>query len=213
MDAEPEIVVRADDEMDLEVIDGCLVNAGGQVVGVAEFSDVDEVVNEEMADAMLAKIAAVEGQLVALRVQRDAILANVAAREKGHMNRLGFLRMRYGPLLEAYAARRLKHSKRRSLQLTNGLLAFRKTPGGAKITDMVRAVAFVKSLERADLVRVTTKEDVPAGIVREFVDYFREHNQAPPSELDFLEITPPGDKFAAKTGILDEPGIAPTTEP
>jgi phage host-nuclease inhibitor protein Gam len=206
---DPEIVVRTDDEnasmddMDLEIVDGCLMTPDGEVVGTAEFEAIDEIVDEETADAMLARIAAVQGQLVALRLRREAILANLEAMERPHRRRLEYLVGRFTPLLEAYAARRLKLSKRRSFDVAHGRIGFRKAPGSAKITDMGKALAFLREVGRDELIERTVVEKVKAAELAAVVDDWEGKDVFAPSELDFLDRTPPGDRFRIQTGILD----------
>jgi hypothetical protein len=192
MEATPQVW----DREDCEVIDGCLVTPDGEVVGTVDFEGVDQVDREETADAMLARIAEVQAQVIACRIRRDAVVAQYAAMERRHQQRLDYLKWRFGPMLEQYAKHRLQFSKkRRSFDLPHGRLGFRKQAASARIVDMDRAVVFLREVGRADLIKIRTVETASPGDVAPLL--------ANADRADFLEVTPERDKFSIDTGLPD----------
>lgn len=132
--------------------DGLWIDADtGEVVGLAEPF---QVTDEDSANWVLEKLLNAEADIARERMKLRAVEERAQANIKRHERRVEWLKARFGPELEAYAAQALEGKKSRTLSLLFGKLAFRKKAGGLRLADEALALEWAKK-HCPDAVKVT----------------------------------------------------------
>lgn len=150
-------------EPSYEVIDGYVVDGNtGEVLGLAA-SDTPlsfAVRDRASADWVLAKLADCQAQVLAINARERMLLANLDRQRKAQLARLDWLHRRFDAELEAFARAELEGKRTKTLTLDHGRIAFRTARGRNVITDMARAVAWMRAEGYAGKVKVQEKVDV-----------------------------------------------------
>jgi len=133
------------------IIDNLVVDPEtGEVLGNA-ISDAGEISNQTALEAILEKIADVEGRLTAQQLRHQAILENCRKLEVRTASYLAYLKAQYEPHIEAYAKTRLEGQKSKTLTTPFGSVSFRTVRGGLKVrdNDLAASYAFGAGLSHA----------------------------------------------------------------
>lgn len=187
---EPEIFV---DE------DGYIINSQGEVIGRQDIADRFEVVDEASADWALEQRNKIEGDIAGIDARLRAVTEQLQALRRKNLARLAWWDFRFRSGIIGVARKALEGKKERSLQLTWGKVAFRKTPGKTEILDMPHAVAFVRTWE-PDAVKVV--ESVGVKDIQKAIATASTHSGEDYSrELPFLAVSGPGESVSISTGI------------
>lgn len=92
---------------------------------------------ESKADWLLGKIADARARAARVRENAEKIARAHDAEAEG-------LEFRFGPALQAFAARELAGGKRKSLRLLNGVLGYRTRPAAVIFTNPAAALAWAR---------------------------------------------------------------------
>jgi phage host-nuclease inhibitor protein Gam len=188
-----------------EILDGWIVSPEGEVIGSVHVPnpfvkpDAFHVTDRKSADWVMAKKAEIAGNRVSIAAQYRAAVANFERLDKQEAAKEAALARRFDGELEAWAKEWLAGGKARSVQLLHGELAFRKSQGTTKITDMVRAVAFVREVGGAEDVKVV--ETVTATTLKKLASATFADGIANPEFFAFVETSGPRDNFKIETGV------------
>ena len=180
----------------------------GEIVGHRDASEAFAIDSTERADWALELRSKVEGDLVAIRARRAALIQQFDALEQTQTRLLDWWRWRFAAELEAYARTSLEGRKERTARFTWGSVAFRKTKGTNQITDMEKAADWMEEYD-ADRVKVKTERTVSVKDVLEVREYVarlfgHDSDEAHPT---WLQSSGEGEKVTIETGIQLE---APT---
>jgi hypothetical protein len=184
---------------DTFVMDGYIVDAAtGEVLGLLE-DDTFMVTSPDAADWVLKKIAGEEAAIVALDVQEQAILTNIARLRKQFQARVKFLHWKFDAQLEALARDQLAVKKGRpskTYTLPHGSIVFRNVPESYAVEDMESAVEFVEAIE-PELVTIKIEKRVTSAQARHAAEL------AGLTDLDVpgLKVNPAYEKVTIATGI------------
>jgi len=148
----------------------------GEVLGLAEAVDDEgarlgmrglaarfEIDSEDAANWSLMIRTEVESNLLALQARRDAVNKHIDALIAEQRRRLSWWEFRFQPSLIAFARTLLK-GKSRTVQLTWGKVAFRRTKGSTAILDPATALEYVETFAPS---LVSRKAWVTVGAIAE----------------------------------------------
>lgn len=177
-----------------EVIDGYLVDADGEIVGLAVPEDTIDT--PEAADRLLARIGRHEAQIRALLDQERAVVANFARMRKDHEQRVEWLRRRFSPQLEALAREQMEGRKSRTLVLPHGRISLRKTKGETKITNMPACLAWMQA-KAPDRLRIQYRVNAADALAA-----WDESDHSGDMELPtWMQVSGPREVVRIKTGL------------
>jgi hypothetical protein len=126
------------------IIDNSVVDTEtGEVLGKA-ISDAGEISSQTALEAILEKLADVEGRLTAQQLRHQAILENCRKLEVRTASYLAYLKAQYEPHIEAYAKTRLEGQKSKTLTTPFGSVSFRTVRGGLKVVDPSLALDYAQ---------------------------------------------------------------------
>jgi hypothetical protein len=126
------------------ILDNIVVDQDtGEVLGNA-ISDAGEISSQTALEAILEKIADVEGRLTAQQLRHQAILENCRKLEVRTASYLAYLKAQYEPHIEAYAKTRLEGQKSKTLTTPFGSVSFRTVRGGLKVVDQNLALDYAQ---------------------------------------------------------------------
>ncbi len=119
--------------------DGFIIDAEtGEVLGLAKAEF--QVTDEKSADWVLEKIMDAEVAIARNDIKRRAILDNIDTQDFEQRRRIEFLKWKFGPQLESFAAKQLENAKTKTWKGTFGKLSFRSTKGGLRVVDAATAL-------------------------------------------------------------------------
>jgi hypothetical protein len=95
-------------------------------------------------EAILEKIAEVEGRLTAQQLRHQAILENCRKLEVRTASYLAYLKAQYEPHIQEYAKIRLEGQKSKTLTTPYGSVSFRTVRGGLKVVDPSLALDYAQ---------------------------------------------------------------------
>jgi len=137
------------------IIDNSVVDTEtGEVLGNA-ISDAGEISSQTALEAILEKIADVEGRLTAQQLRHQAILENCRKLEVRTASYLAYLKAQYEPHIEAYAKSRLEGQKSKTLTTPFGSVSFRTVRGGLKVVDASLALDYAQLNGFTNAIKVT----------------------------------------------------------
>jgi hypothetical protein len=137
------------------IIDNSVVDTEtGEVLGNA-ISDAGEISSQTALEAILEKIADVEGRLTAQQLRHQAILENCRKLEVRTASYLAYLKAQYEPHIEAYAKTRLEGQKTRTLTTPYGSVSFRTVKGGLKVVDPSLALDYAQLNNFTNAIKVS----------------------------------------------------------
>jgi hypothetical protein len=137
------------------IIDNSVVDTEtGEVLGNA-ISDAGEISSQTALEAILEKIADVEGRLTAQQLRHQAILDNCRKLEVRTASYLAYLKAQYEPHIEAYAKTRLEGQKSKTLTTPFGSVSFRTVRGGLKVVDPSLALDYAQLNGFTNAIKVT----------------------------------------------------------
>jgi hypothetical protein len=154
----------------------------------------------ESADWVLSKMADAEGRIVAVNARRRALLANLERQEKEAAARLEWLHRRFDAELAEFTRKDLAGKKAKTLVLDHGRIGFRTSKGTNRITDMPRAVAWMRAEGYAHAVKVV--ESVNVSDVLNAVTTHAFDEGVEPDTGAFLE------RSGARETVTIAPGVA-----
>jgi phage host-nuclease inhibitor protein Gam len=160
------------------VIDGYLVAASGEIIGLADpearpkLFVVDDAAK---ADWALEKMAREDAAVLAVEARRAALNANLDAEAKVHQERRKYLSWRFDGELISVARKILEGGKSKTCKFTFGQVAFRRGSTSNAITDMALAVTIAKkwapqAVTTTESVNVTDLLKLREGLERELAD-------------------------------------------
>jgi len=137
------------------IIDNLVVDPEtGEVLGNA-ISDAGEISSQTALEAILEKLADVEGRLTAQQLRHQAILENCRKLEVRTASYLAYLKAQYEPHIEAYAKNRLEGQKSKTLTTPYGSVSFRTVRGGLKVVDPSIALDYAQLNGFTNAIKVT----------------------------------------------------------
>ena len=137
------------------IIDNLVIDTEtGEVLGNA-ISDAGEISSQTALEAILEKIADVEGRLTAQQLRHQAILENCRKLEVRTASYLAYLKAQYEPHIEAYAKTRLEGQKSKTLTTPFGSVSFRTVRGGLKVVDPSLALDYAQLNGFTNAIKVT----------------------------------------------------------
>ena len=137
------------------IIDNLVVDIEtGEVLGNA-ISDAGEISSQTALEAILEKIADVEGRLTAQQLRHQAILENCRKLEVRTASYLAYLKAQYEPHIEAYAKTRLEGQKSKTLTTPFGSVSFGTVRGGLKVVDPSLALDYAQLNGFTNAIKVT----------------------------------------------------------
>jgi hypothetical protein len=137
------------------IIDNSVVDTEtGEVLGKA-ISDAGEISSQTALEAILEKLADVEGRLTAQQLRHQAILENCRKLEVRTASYLAYLKAQYEPHIEAYAKTRLEGQKSKTLTTPFGSVSFRTVRGGLKVVDPSLALDYAQLNGFTNAIKVT----------------------------------------------------------
>jgi hypothetical protein len=137
------------------IIDNSVVDTEtGEVLGKA-ISDAGEISSQTALEAILEKLADVEGRLTAQQLRHQAILENCRKLEVRTASYLAYLKAQYEPHIEAYAKTRLEGQKSKTLTTPYGSISFRTVRGGLKVVDPSLALDYAQLNGFTNAIKVT----------------------------------------------------------
>ena len=137
------------------ILDNLVVDTEtGEVLGNA-ISDAGEISSQTALEAILEKIADVEGRLTAQQLRHQAILENCRKLEVRTASYLAYLKAQYEPHIEAYAKNRLEGQKSKTLTTPYGSVSFRTVRGGLKVVDPSIALDYAQLNGFTNAIKVT----------------------------------------------------------
>jgi hypothetical protein len=137
------------------IIDNLVVDTEtGEVLGNA-ISDAGEISSQTALEAILEKLADVEGRLTAQQLRHQAILENCRKLEVRTASYLAYLKAQYEPHIEAYAKTRLEGQKSKTLTTPFGSVSFRTVRGGLKVVDPSIALDYAQLNGFTNAIKVT----------------------------------------------------------
>ena len=137
------------------ILDNLVVDTEtGEVLGNA-ISDAGEISSQTALEAILEKIADVEGRLTAQQLRHQAILENCRKLEVRTASYLAYLKAQYEPHIEAYAKTRLEGQKSKTLTTPFGSVSFRTVRGGLKVVDPSLALDYAQLNGFTNAIKVT----------------------------------------------------------
>jgi len=137
------------------IIDNLVVDTEtGEVLGNA-ISDAGEISSQTALEAILEKLADVEGRLTAQQLRHQAILENCRKLEVRTASYLAYLKAQYEPHIEAYAKNRLEGQKSKTLTTPYGSVSFRTVRGGLKVVDPSIALDYAQLNGFTNAIKVT----------------------------------------------------------
>lgn len=137
------------------IIDNSVVDQDtGEVLGNA-ISDAGEISSQTALEAILEKLADVEGRLTAQQLRHQAILENCRKLEVRTASYLAYLKAQYEPHIEAYAKTRLEGQKSKTLTTPFGSVSFRTVRGGLKVVDPSLALDYAQLNGFTNAIKVT----------------------------------------------------------
>jgi hypothetical protein len=137
------------------IIDNSVVDTEtGEVLGNA-ISDAGEISSQTALEAILEKIADVEGRLTAQQLRHQAILENCRKLEVRTASYLAYLKAQYEPHIQEYAKNRLEGQKSKTLTTPYGSISFRTVRGGLKVVDPSLALDYAQLNGFTNAIKVT----------------------------------------------------------
>lgn len=137
------------------ILDNLVVDTEtGEVLGNA-ISDAGEISSQTALEAILEKLADVEGRLTAQQLRHQAILENCRKLEVRTASYLAYLKAQYEPHIEAYAKTRLEGQKSKTLTTPFGSVSFRTVRGGLKVVDASLALDYAQLNGFTNAIKVT----------------------------------------------------------
>jgi len=137
------------------ILDNLVVDTEtGEVLGNA-ISDAGEISSQTALEAILEKIADVEGRLTAQQLRHQGILENCRKLEVRTASYLAYLKAQYEPHIEAYAKTRLEGQKSKTLTTPFGSVSFRTVRGGLKVVDASLALDYAQLNGFTNAIKVT----------------------------------------------------------
>jgi hypothetical protein len=137
------------------IIDNLVVDPEtGEVLGNA-ISDAGEISSQTALEAILEKLADVEGRLTAQQLRHQAILENCRKLEVRTASYFAYLKAQYEPHIEAYAKNRLEGQKSKTLTTPYGSVSFRTVRGGLKVVDPSIALDYAQLNGFTNAIKVT----------------------------------------------------------
>ena len=118
-------------------------------------SDAGEISSQTALEAILEKLADVEGRLTAQQLRHQAILENCRKLEVRTASYLAYLKAQYEPHIEAYAKTRLEGQKSKTLTTPFGSVLFRTVRGGLKVVDPSLALDYAQLNGFTNAIKVT----------------------------------------------------------
>ena len=164
----------------------------GEVIGRADEPAAFAIDSSDAADWLLRKLSEEDGGIAGIDARLAAVTANLTAQRKAHERRKDYLLFRYKQQLIDFARNALT-GKDRTWRGTWGTVAFRKTAGTNRITDMAAAVRFI---EWHAVSRVRVERSVTVKDALDVLEAF-----ATGTEPAWLESTGPGEKSVISTGV------------
>jgi hypothetical protein len=141
--------------MNYKIIDNLVVDIlTGEVLGNA-ISDAGEISSQTALEAMLEKLADVEGRLTAQQLRHQAILENCRKLEVRTASYLAYLKAQYEPHIQEYAKTRLEGKKSKTLTTPFGSVSFRTVKGGIKVVDPSLALDYAQLNGFTNAIKVT----------------------------------------------------------
>jgi phage host-nuclease inhibitor protein Gam len=201
-----------------EVIDGYLVDAAGEIIGLAnpEGRPNPFVIDDaSKADWALEKMAREDAAVLAVEARRAALNANLDAEAKVHKARRKYLSWRFDGELTSFARKILEGGKSKTCRFTFGRVAFRAGSTSNAITDMARAVTIAKewaprAVKTVESVNVTDLLKLREGLERQLdnapaksrPDLDRDVLVTALNDLDaVIESKTTGEKVKVTTGV------------
>jgi hypothetical protein len=137
------------------IIDNLVVDTEtGEVLGNA-ISDAGEISSQTALEAILEKIAEVEGRLTAQQLRHQVILENCRKLEVRTASYLAYLKAQYEPHIQEYAKIRLEGQKSKTLTTPYGSVSFRTVRGGLKVVDPSLALDYAQLNGFTNAIKVT----------------------------------------------------------
>lgn len=169
----------------------------GEVLGLAEPRPAFTVDSIEAADWVLERRSEIDAAIAAVDLRIKALTANLQSQRASLLRRLSYLDFRFSPSLTAFARKELEGRKERTLQLTYGKVAFRKTPGSTVIIDMPAAVRFVRewnpnAVKVVETVALKSVLDANDSAYEATGDY---------QDTPFMLRSTPGETVSIETGV------------
>jgi len=161
----------------------------GEIIGTVHPHEF-HVDSLEAAEWVLERVAGREGNILALKARKQAVVANFDAMIADEERKLAGLHWRFDGELFAWAGSVIEGQKVRSLKTAFGVIGFRATKGTHKILDQIAAVAWAKRVEPS-IVKVV--ESVNVTDVLPLLD----DGESP----EWIETTPGGDRGYVTTHV------------
>lgn len=121
--------------------EGYLIDADtGEIVGMVEQKAEFHVTDLASAEWVLEKMDAAECEASALETRLAAVQERMQTMIREKRKRMEWLKMRFGPELEQFAAQQLDGAKTKTLKTPWGNLAFRKVAGRLAVKEGVEVV-------------------------------------------------------------------------
>lgn len=139
--------------------------------------------SEERAAWLVGKLLACEEERARIRTQADVMLRAVERRRAG-------LEARFGAELRAWAEAQLTGKRTRTLHLLTGSVALRTVPGGPRVVDKARALAWARE-HLAVAIDTRLTETLRADVLRQYV---AKTGEVP----DGVDLAPPYDALNVK---------------
>ena len=151
---DPDVADRAE----LEVIDGYLVDADGEIHGMASVQADFHVTNEQTAHWVMQKMLLTEADIMAVDAMEKTILENLPRRLRApqKQSRRNYLAFRFNSELEAFARANLR-GKLKQWRCAYGCVAFRNAPVGVAVTDEAKAIEWARANGHPEAIKVTEK--------------------------------------------------------
>lgn len=131
-------------------------------------------------------------------IHARAILENAAKLKAEHQKKLDFLHYRFDNELGNVAKEALGEGKSRTWQTIHGSVSLRRIPGGLRVADEEKAVAwahkyYAPAIKTTEAFRITqVPDDVKANLYGADPNYRKEHG---------FDVIPETEKVIVKTGV------------
>lgn len=169
---------------------------------------VDEL-DDASADKILARYMKIEIELNGIETEQAAINENMERRKKEKRDKLEWLHGMYDAMLETHARKQRAGSKKKFYTLPHGTIQWRNAPGSTKITNMEKAVEWLKANGYDYAVKIAASTSTEA--LKEALEAFRKAN--PDFVPSFIDTTPAGENVTTGAGIIKWPAKRSTIRP
>lgn len=165
----------------------------GEIVGLSHAAPEFRADTESSVKWVLQQMRKAECQLLALKAEKQQIMADLAVMEKAEQRRLDFLTWRFGADLEQYARHQLGDGKTKSLTTPFGRYGFRQSPGSVAV--LPERIDEALDWCRHNCIRaIKTTQSV-------LVSEIKKSGQLPPPAI--FDVVAPHEKFYIDAGVKE----------